>query len=164
MRTKQGRGVIKEIRYITLLILYFLLMVNFPLPMDIHSNALKNFMLWAQFLSPKVVVVCTYLQFMTEARLIDLYYVCVNRAGATKTEDVVIHSLEEHTSLSHWYTSIAVVLETPASLYASVTAYCLHHQYSRTKLVWRDTRVLSKNVPSRSVEDFLHGVAVHRHL
>ena len=55
-------------------------------------------------------------------------------------------SLEEHTSLSHWYTSIAVVLETPASLCASVTAYCLHHQYSRTRIVWRDTRVLSKNV------------------
>ena len=91
VRTKQGRGVIKEIRYIILLILYFLLMVNFPLPMDIHSNALKNFMLWAQFLSPKVVVVCTYLRFMTEARLIDLYYVCVDRAGATKTEDVVVH-------------------------------------------------------------------------
>ena len=90
-RTKQGCGVIKEIRYIILLILYFLLMVNFPLPMDYSLKCPEKLvMLWAQFLSPKVVVIRTYLRFMTEARLIDLYYVCVYRAGATKTEDVVI--------------------------------------------------------------------------
>ena len=58
--------------------------------MDIHSNAPKNFHVMGTIFVPKVVV-CTYLRFMTEARLIDLYYVCVDRAGATKTEDVVIH-------------------------------------------------------------------------
>ena len=66
-------------------------MVNFPLPMDYSLKYPEKFvMLWAQFLSPKVVVARTYLWFMTEARLIDLYDVCVYRAGATKTEDVVI--------------------------------------------------------------------------
>ena len=61
----------------------------------------------------------------------------------------VFISLVEHTSLNHWYIWHAVVSVTSASSAASVTGYCLAHQYMRMAHFCELSLDLLKNEPSR---------------
>ena len=57
-------------------------------------------------------------------------------------------NLVEHTSLNHWYASIAVSLPTLASSAASVTGYSRTYQYSNTSHCWRLNLLLLKKLPA----------------
>ena len=68
----------------------------------------------------------------------------------------------EHTSRSHWYTSIPTCLDTSASSMASVTAYSLTHQQMSISHFCSVILVCSKKVSSWIPTLFLHVVTGHR--
>ena len=57
-------------------------------------------------------------------------------------------NLVEHTSLNHWYASIAVSLPTLGSFAASVTGYSHTHQYSNPSRCWRLNLLFLKRLPA----------------